>query len=175
MGALTLLGWGQVEMPDGMSPTDPPTRLDKYFDEMKAMFREINAKCERLRDAVNDIERGKASIDTIRTIQDELREYIETRNQRQTTDLEKNVQNQIAAARSDAAREVATQMRDMLRMWEENSFKPLIEEALRKIEEKRAERRKAFVRFVLTVFGTSITISIAILGVVVFFVTGEKM
>lgn len=141
-----------------MNPNDPPTRIDRYFDDMKAMFRELSTRHDALKDSITRMQSDLAPKEMVRSVQEQMRAHVEHQNTAQNKVMISTVGDKIAAARSDAAREVASQMRDMLQSWMETDFMPAVAKAVADIREAETQKRRQTMRFVFYIVTGSITI-----------------
>jgi len=141
-----------------MNPNDPPTRIDRYFDDMKAMFRELSTRHDALKDSITRMQSDLAPKEMVRGVQEAMRVHVEHQNDAQNKVMIRTVSDKIAAARSDAAREVATQMRDMLHNWMETDFMPAVAKAVADIRDAETQKRRQTMRFVFYIITGSITI-----------------
>ena len=158
-------------MNDPMNPNDPPSRIDRYFDEMKAMFRELSTRHDALKDSITRLQADMAPKDMVRTVQDQMRAHVESQNQAQTKVMVSTVNDKIAAARADAAREVATQMRTMLQNWMETDFMPAVAKAVEDIREAETQKRRQAMRFVVYIVTGSLSVGGMLTGVLLYFLS----
>jgi len=83
------------------------------------------------------------SMETMRTVQESMRKYVEERDKVQTEELEKQMEYRIAGARSDIERDQVSLLRDNLDRWVEEKLEPIIDRILKERDQLEEERRKA--------------------------------
>ncbi len=96
-----------------------------------------------LRDRVTKIEydlRHTPTMETMRSVQDEMRSYVDQRNKVQTEDVIRLIGTQNAGNRSDIMAEVKGMIRDSLDEWAKDKLEPAVNTFL---EAKQAAEEKA--------------------------------
>lgn len=83
------------------------------------------------------------TMDTLRTVQESMRSYVEERDKAQTDELEKQMEYRIAGARSDIERDQVSLLRDNLDRWVEEKLEPIVTRILEERDKVAEERRKA--------------------------------
>jgi hypothetical protein len=83
------------------------------------------------------------SMDTLRTVQESMRSYVEERDKAQSAELEKQMEYRIAGARSDIERDQVSLLRDNLDRWVEEKLEPIVTRILEERDKVAEERRKA--------------------------------
>lgn len=133
-------------MADGMSPADPPSRIDRHFDEMKAMFREVNAKFEVVKDEQTRLNSDAASKEMVREVQDAMRNHVEKRNKDQTAHVMDVVDARLGSIRQGIMTDTERLLRDHLNRWMEEKMKPMVKELIDAQEAKAKAERSATLR-----------------------------
>lgn len=82
------------------------------------------------------------SMDTLRTVQESMRTYVEERDKAQTEELEKQMEYRIAGARSDIERDQVSLLRDNLDRWVEEKLEPIVQRIIEERDRLEQERRK---------------------------------
>ena len=103
---------------------------------------EYGALRERILKLEYDL-RYAPSMDTLRTVQESMRSYVEERDKAQTEELEKQMEYRIAGARSDIERDQVSLLRDNLDRWVEEKLEPIVQRILEERDRLADERRKA--------------------------------
>jgi hypothetical protein len=103
---------------------------------------EYGALRERILKLEYDL-RYAPSMDTLRTVQESMRSYVEERDKAQTEELEKQMEYRIAGARSDIERDQVSLLRDNLDRWVEEKLEPIVQRILEERDRLAEERRKA--------------------------------
>jgi hypothetical protein len=134
------------------------------------LFQRVEARSEQNREDISKIALSHASVETLRKAQDETRAYIDRQNERQSEAIKETTLLQINGARADIAKDVATQMRDMLRNWMDDEFIPAVDQRNKMLEEQKRAARNGAIRFAIYVGVGSITIGSAFAGLIVYFI-----
>lgn len=101
-----------------------------------------NALRERILKLEYDL-RYAPSMDTLRTVQESMRKYVEERDRAQSEELEKQMEYRIAGARSDIEKDQVRLLRDNLDRWVEEKLEPIVQRILEERDRLAEDRRKS--------------------------------
>ena len=136
-------------MPDDLRLTDPPTRLDKALEEMKEMFRANNEKTDTLRSQFTSLKADAATIDSVRKVQDQMREFVEAQNAKQTSATMDTVEAKLGQIRQGIMSDTERLLNNMFEKWkvqERERLTPIIDELMTAREEKAQLERDKMVQ-----------------------------
>lgn len=124
-------------------PSDPPTRLDSVLAQIRALFEKLSIRQEDFAMRLQKVESGKAELDALRKVQDEMRSYVDAANKTQSEGMEKIVNLHVAGTKSDIERRVADMLKAQLNEWISEKLQPLVSEIIEQREKLREEQAKA--------------------------------
>lgn len=127
-------------------PNDPPTRLDGVLAEIKRMFERVSLRQEDFASRLHKVEIDKSDMEALRRLQDELRQYVETQNDKQTKAVMQLVEAKIGAIRSGIMTDTEKLLREHLDSWMETKMKPVVGELIKAQDERAKAERTAALR-----------------------------
>lgn len=133
-------------MNDYLSPNDGPSRIEKFLDEMKVLFRKLATQQDQLRDEMVQIKANNADTSALRRTQDEMRTYTDKCVKDGLERGESRLDDKMANLRSAVLSEVDKTIKVTLDEWTRNHIEPLFEQLANDREERQQRERDEMVQ-----------------------------
>lgn len=131
-----------------LAPNDGPTRIEKFLDEMKSLFRELALAQSKMKDDLVRIEAQNADQTALRAVQDEMRTYTDGSVKEGLARGESRLDDKMIHLRSAILSDVDERLKARLDEWTSDHIGPLFDQLLKDREErKEAERTAALKRW----------------------------
>jgi hypothetical protein len=156
-------------MSDYLGPQDAPSRIEKFLDEMKAIVREVLTEQTRLKDDMVRLKADNADHAALRRVQDEMRQYVDTKTEHGIDRGVKALEDKVGLARSSILTETEKMIVTRLNDWADERLQPMLDEILLN-REKQAEKDREMRWQKVKNRITTITSVIALITAVVLFV-----
>ncbi len=128
-------------MSDYLQPGDGPSRIEKFLEEMKGLFREIATEQRRIKDEVTEIRARSADVEGLRRVQDEMRVYTKESVKEGLDRGESRLEDKLANMRSVILTEVDKTIKQTLDEWTQGHIEPLFEQLSNDREERQKRER----------------------------------
>lgn len=111
-----------------LNPGDGPSRIEKFLNEMKALFREIAMEQSRLKEDMVEVKAKNADIDALRRVQDEMRAYTKESVSEGLERGESRLEDKMANMRAVILSEVDKTIKLTLDEWSKGHIEPLFQQ-----------------------------------------------
>ena len=131
-----------------LTPNDGPSRIEKFLNEMKILFREVAAEQARIKEDMVEIKAKIADVDSLRRVQYEMRTFTKESVKEGLDRGESRLEDKLANMRAVILTEVDKTIKATLDEWTKGHIEPLFEQLADDREERiKRERDEAIQRW----------------------------
>ena len=129
-----------------LAPNDGPTRIEKFLEEMKALFRELAQNQSKLKDDMVELRAQNADQTALRAVQDEMRTYTDSSVKEGLARVESRLDDKMANLRAALLSDVDERLKARLDEWTKDHISPLFEQLIADREEREQTKRDEMVQ-----------------------------
>jgi len=154
-----------------LSPNDGPSRIEKFLEDMKKLFRELAIEQTHLKDEIVKLKADNADNEALRRVQDEMRVYTDQSVKGGVERGESRLEDKMANLRAGVLTEVDKTIKATLDEWTRDHITPLFEQLSDDREARKQNEREMQWQKVKNRITTATSLIALITAVVLFFLT----